>query len=297
MNVLISGGTGFIGTHLTKALTLAGHDVYILSRSKHPSTNNITYLDISALDNITKKFDAVINLAGAPIADQRWSSSRMTLLRQSRITSTNSILNYLRRCEYKPKVFISGSAIGFYGTTPSNDAIDESAQGDQSFSSQLCQEWEECAMKASTELGIRTCLIRTGIVLGSHGGALKRMLLPFRLGLGGVIGNGFQWMPWIHMHDIVDIIKLCIDNESISGPINAASPNPVTNREFTKALANQLHRPALLPMPSPIVKLVFGQMGEELLLAGKKVVPSKALEQGYRFKFEHIDQALADCLK
>lgn len=185
---------------------------------------------------------------------------------------------------------MSGSAIGYYGIAETDLAIDETSQGDESFSSQLCQQWEETALQAQ-KLGIRTCLLRTGIVLGK-GGALQKMLPAFKLGLGGKIGHGKQWMPWIHLDDLIEIILYCIEHPHISGAINGTSPNPVTNQEFTTRLGKALKRPTLLPLPAWFIKLLMGQMGEELLLAGKQVVPTQITNAGYLFQYKTLEAAL-----
>ena len=174
-----------------------------------------------------------------------------------------------------------------------DDEIDESGKTDSSFSSQLCQQWEQQA-KAIEALGIRTCYLRTGIVLGKNGGALSKMIPPFKMGLGGPIGNGKQWMSWIHMEDLIGIIRYAIDNETISGAVNGTAPEPVTNKAFSSTLGKALKRPAFFPMPAFVVKLMFGQMGEELLLAGQRVIPDKISKAGYAFKYADLDGALRE---
>ena len=238
-------------------------------------------------------FDVVINLAGEPIADKRWSDRQKQRISSSSLDTTQKLIAYFKAMEHKPKLFISGSAIGYYGVAENSDIVDETGSGDESFSSQLCQQWETTALQAEA-LGIRTCLLRTGIVLGKGGGALRKMLPPFKMGLGGKIGNGQQWMPWIHLDDLVGIILYCINHDHLKNAINGTSPNPVTNRAFTKALGQALKRPTVLPMPSIVVKLLMGQMGEELLLAGKKVLPTKILDAGYQFQYQELEKALLD---
>jgi uncharacterized protein (TIGR01777 family) len=236
-------------------------------------------------------FDIVINLAGEPIADKRWTDQQKKLIVSSRLDTTKKLIAYFKTNEHRPKLLISGSAIGYYGISETNDIVDEEASGDDSFSSQLCQQWEEVASQATT-LGIRTCFLRTGIVLGKGGGALSKMLLPFKIGLGGRIGQGKQWMSWIHLDDLIGIILYCIDNENLKGAINGTSPNPVTNQIFTKTLGSVLKRPTIFPMPTVVVKLLMGKMGEELLLKGKKILPVKVSEAGYQFQYEKLEEAL-----
>ena len=292
MNILITGGTGFIGSTLCSHLLKHKHDIVILSR--HPEAIKAPVKGIANLDQLKDDviFDIVINLAGEPIADKRWTDQQKKLIFSSRLDTTKKLIAYFKTNEHRPKLLISGSAIGYYGVSETNDLIvDEEALGDDSFSSQLCQQWEEVASQA-TALGIRTCFLRTGIVLGKGGGALSKMLLPFKIGLGGRIGQGKQWMSWIHLDDLIGIILYCIDNENLKGAINGTSPNPVTNQVFTKTLGSVLKRPTIFPMPSVVVKLLMGQMGEELLLKGKKILPVKVSEAGYRFRYEKLEKAL-----
>ncbi len=250
---------------------------------------------ISQLEQLTAEnsFDIVINLAGEPIADKRWSRHQKEVIYNSRINTTRQLIEYFKKSRHRPELFISASAIGYYGIGQTNESVNEEATGDQSFSSQLCQQWEAVASQAKA-LGIRTCLLRTGIVLGKGGGALKKISPPFRLGLGGKIGNGNQWMSWIHLDDLVGIILYCIEHKNITGAVNGTAPNPVTNKLFTKVLGKTLERPAIIPLPAVIVRLLMGQMGEELLLAGKKVLPDKIIKAGYKFKYKQLEQALLD---
>jgi uncharacterized protein (TIGR01777 family) len=305
MNFLISGGTGFIGSALCAHLLKKNHTIVI--KTRHPEKVDGSMRGVNRLSDLApeERFDVVINLTGEPIADKRWSTNQKKKILDSRLDTTEEIITFLKHTKHKPALFISGSAIGFYGVDSSegseNDAIAEDVTlggknlGDDSFSSRLCKQWEASALQAES-LGIRTCLLRTGIVLGSGGGALAKMTLPFKLGLGGKIGSGKQWMPWIHLDDLIGIIDYCIDQETITGPINGTAPNPVTNAEFTIALGRAVKRPTIVPMPAVVVKLLMGEMGEELLLAGKKVLPMKAQQAGFQFKFEHLEGALADIL-
>jgi hypothetical protein len=260
------------------------------SQQKFPKVKTLSKLDDL---NPEISFDVVINLAGQGIADKRWSKSVKQALIDSRINTTKDLYSYLKDVLVKPDVFISGSALGFYGVQPSDTKIDETGEVDNCFSSKLCQQWEAEAQKIEA-LGIRTCYLRTGIVLGNNGGALAKMLPPFKLGLGGPIGSGKQWMSWIHRDDLIGMINFAIECETVSGAINGTAPEPVINKDFTKTLAKVLKRPAFFPMPAIIVKLLFGQMGDELLLAGKRVVPAKIIQAGYHFKFKTLESALRD---
>ncbi len=294
MNLLITGGTGFIGTALCSHLS-DQHDITLKTRYPESISSNIK--GISSLSQLapTKVFDVVINLAGEPIANKRWSKNQKRKIIDSRINGTEELVNFFKNSKEKPSLLISGSAIGYYGVGSTNETIDEGNSGDKSFSSSLCTTWENTAMQAES-LGIRTCTLRTGIVLGKNGGALKRMLLPFKLGLGGRIGTGDQWMSWIHIDDLIGIINYCIEHKDLHGPINGTAPNPTSNAEFTKILSKTLKRPAFFHLPSPIIKFLAGEMGEELLLAGKKVVPSKILAAGYNFKYAYLEEALSNIL-
>ncbi len=307
---LITGGSGFIGTALIKQLLLENHDVTVLTRNEVKTAQHFarvidaereefqtktTVKTISSLDAINpdQSFDVVVNLAGQGIADKRWSDEVKQQIIDSRIKTTKALHNYLKDVLVKPDVFISGSALGYYGLRDSNDEINESGATDNSFSSQLCQQWEAQA-QAIAELGIRTCYLRTGIVLGKNGGALAKMLPPFKMALGGPIGSGKQWMSWIHLDDIVGMIRFAIDNDTIQGAVNGTAPLPVTNKDFSKTLGKVLKRPAFFPMPAFVVKLLFGQMGEELLLAGQRVIPEKLTQAGFQFKYPQLEDALKD---
>lgn len=291
MNILITGGTGFIGSALCSRLLEENNKIVILSR--HPEKIKPPIKAITDLNDLKDSdiFDVVINLSGEPIANKRWSDKQKHQIFSSRIDITEKLISYFEKSENKPKLFISGSAIGYYGIDKSDNSIEEKETGDNSFSSKLCQKWEVTALKAE-KLGIRTCLLRTGIVLGKNGGALSKMLLPFKMCLGGRIGNGKQWMSWVHIDDLVGIILYCISHDNLKGAINGTSPNPVTNQVFTKTLGMIIKRPTIFPMPAIVVKLLMGEMGEELLLAGKKIVPKKALDAGYNFKYKTLEEAL-----
>lgn len=293
MNILITGGTGFIGSMLCSRLLENKHNVVVMTRLPETVKGNIK--GITGLEQIDDGviFDVVINLAGEPIANKRWSKLQKQRISDSRLNTTKKLIEYFKISKNLPKIFISASAIGYYGVGVTSESLNETALGDASFSSQLCQQWEAIALEAKT-LGIRTCVLRTGIVLGKEGGALKRMILPFKLGLGGTIGKGNQWMSWIHLEDLIGIILYCIDHDNVSGAVNGTAPNPVTNKCFTKALGKVLNRPTRLPMPTTVVKLLMGQMGEELLLSGKKVLPDKITKEGYTFKYAVLEEALSN---
>ena len=297
MRILLTGGTGLIGSALCRKWTSEGHEVIVWSRQ--PSTVAALCSGAAAIGHLqelhdAKPLDAVVNLAGAPIADSPWTQSRRAVLLESRVNLTRTLVDWLATLPQRPRVLISGSAVGWYGN--GQDAIlDEgSAPQKPDFGSTLCGSWEHEAMRAQS-LGIRVVLLRTAAVFSPVGGMLARLRLPFRLGLGGRLGSGQQWMPWIHIADQVGLIDFLLHHEGCEGPVNACAPQMVRNVEFTVALARALHRPAFLPMPAAVLKLVLGEMSN-LLLEGQRVRPSRALELGYPYKFAQIDTALADVM-
>ena len=292
MKILVTGGTGFIGQHLIANRLREGDEIYCYTRD----ANKVTSLFGDAVTPVTEmppaadlSVDAVVNLAGEPIADKRWSEERKQLLRESRINLTEKLVKWINGLEEKPEVLISGSAIGYYGSVMGDVNLNESAAVTPGFTHSLCKDWEEEALKAENA-GVRVCLIRTGIVLG-NGGALAKMHLPFKMGLGGPIGSGDQWMSWIHIDDEVEIIEMLLTHPQLSGAFNLTAPEAVLNREFAKTLGKVMHRPTLLPMPSYAIKLLLGD-GAELLLEGQRVYPEKLLKLGYKFKHERLKDAL-----
>lgn len=291
MKVLITGGTGFIGQRLIEKRLLVGDEIYCLTRD--PKKVQMLFpSEVSALSKLPKPdevvVDAVINLAGEPILDKRWSDERKQQLRDSRIEFTHDLVTWIEQQTNKPKTLISGSAIGFYGSQ-ADGVLDEESSSQPGFTYDLCAEWENAAFQAK-EFGLRVCTIRTGIVLG-EGGALAKMIPPFRFGLGGPIGKGGQWMSWIHIDDEIDIIEMLLTHEHLHGSFNLTSPDAVTNKQFSKTLGAILKRPAFMPMPGFVMELLLGE-GAELLLEGQNVYPKKLLDLGYQFKFSELEQAL-----
>ena len=236
--------------------------------------------------------DAVINLAGAPIADRPWTRKRKMLLWSSRITLTETLLTWLESREYKPSVLVSGSAVGWYGDGAERELTEDSPTVNEDFASHLCIAWEETAQRAQA-LGIRVVLVRTGLVLSADGGFLSRLRLPFKLGLGGPIGNGRQWMPWIHINDQIALIDFLVHENAATGPYNACAPHPVRNAEFAKTLGRVLHRPAFMPMPAFVLRVLLGEMSQ-LLLGGQRATPARLLEAGFTFQFTDLRAALDD---
>lgn len=296
MNILISGSTGLIGTALSKQLSNKGHTIYPLHRN--PKGNelhfwrpdeNIIHFD----DNIN--IDAIIHLAGVNIADSRWSKEKKERIYNSRIHGTRLLTEYLQSMSKPPSILISASAIGYYGETGDN-LVDENSDRGTGFLSDIAVDWEQ-ATSAVNNLDMRTVHLRTGVVLSPKDGVLKKMLLPFKLGLGGIIGNGRQYMSWISINDVVNIIELMLHNNKLSGPYNLVAPQPVTNSEFTKALGRCLHRPTLIPMPTLLARILFGEMADALLLSSSRVDAKRLKEIGYKFEHNEINQTLSTLLK
>lgn len=296
MKILITGATGLIGSELCKFLS-NHHELTVLTRHSEKAYQKIGHHinAVQTLDNINfNKIDAVINLAGEPIADKRWSAEQKKRITQSRIDLTNAISDKIIAATTPPQTFISGSAIGYYGRQTSPVTEKKHACFDE-FSHQLCKEWETAAIRAQS-VSTRVVLLRTGIVLAKNGGALSKMLLPVKLGLGGPLGSGEQMMSWIHIDDMVSIILHALEHKSVSGPVNATAPHPVSNNEFSKILADTLSRPNFFRMPEKMVKLMFGEMSE-LFLFGQAVIPEKILADGFKFHYPKLDKALAQLLE
>ena len=295
MHILLTGGTGLIGRQLCRHWLSQGHRLTVLSRTpeKVAKICGEQVRGIALFEDLGQEtVDAIINLAGAPIADRPWTSKRKALLWSSRITLTETMLAWLESRAQKPQVLISGSAIGWYGDGGERELTEKSPPVIDDFASQLCIAWEETAQRAEA-LGIRVILIRTGLVLSAEGGFLSRLLLPFKMGLGGPLGSGRQWMPWIHINDQIALIDFLLHQEDTSGPYNACAPKPVRNREFAKTLGSVLHRPTFMPMPALALKVCLGELSS-LLLGGQKAVPARLLEAGFTFQFTDLRAALDD---
>ena len=297
MKILITGGTGVIGQALCAALLKDRHTLTVLSRNPAtvPTKCGAGVRAIASLAEwrADKNFDAVINLAGEPIVDARWSAARKQRLWASRVTLTQELVARIAAANQKPAVLLSGSAIGYYGDC-GDATINESSPVGADFGAELCAAWEAAAQKA-VESGVRVCLLRTGLVLSASGGLLAKMRLPFSLGLGARLGNGRQWMSWIHIDDYVALVLRLLAQADASGAINMTAPVPVTNAEFTASLARALHRPACLAAPAPILKLALGERSV-LLLGGQRVLPTKAEALGYDFVHRTLDAALQSLL-
>jgi uncharacterized protein (TIGR01777 family) len=293
--ILVSGVSGPIGTALLPSLRAKGCSVIRLVRGPAKDQDQISWDPAAPLDpRVVSGFDAVIHLAGETIFG-RWTKTKKAKIRDSRVVGTFTLASALAQAEDRPKVFVCGSAIGYYGDRNDEPVNEESAPG-TGFLAEVCQDWEEATTPA-VQADIRTAHLRTGIVLSAKGGALGAMLTPFKLGLGGRIGSGRQWMSWIDVRDMVGAIHHILKNDLIQGPVNMVAPKPVRNAEFTKTLASVLSRPAIFPVPGFAVKALFGEMGEALLLGGQRVEPSRLISSGYPFRFNELRASLESVLQ
>jgi len=282
MRVMVSGSAGLVGSALTKSLVADGHEVGQLPR---------TYEEPIDFNGV----DAVVHLAGESIAHGRWNAAKKKRIEESRVNGTRQLAEQLARSESKPDVFICASAIGFYGNR-GDEKLDEASNAGAGFLAEVCQKWEAAAQPAE-DAGIRTVWIRTGIVLSTEGGALKQMLPPFKMGGGGILGNGKQYMSWISLEDEVRSIRFLIDTPTMRGAVNLVAPEPVTNDEFTKMLGKALRRPTVLPLPAFAVRMIFGEMGDALLLGSARVFPQRLLDAGHSFLHTSLEVALKDILR
>ena len=294
MRIGITGATGLVGSELTRQALELGHTVTAFSRSKSPERAHWdpahNEVDAESLANC----DAVIHLAGENIGKGRWTAAKKDRIRSSRVDGTHLIANTMANLDEGPRVLINASAIGYYGDRGDEIMTEESYVG-SGYLADVCREWEDSCQPA-IDAGIRCAKMRIGVVLSKDGGALAKMLLPFRLGGGGVIGNGKQYMSWIAIEDVAAGLLFALDNENAHGPINLVSPNPVTNREFTKTLGRVLSRPTVVPLPGFAAKLAFGEMAEALLLSSTRVIPAKLNDLGFSFRHPDLEQAMRHIL-
>lgn len=290
MNFLISGGTGFIGNYLTKSLHSKGHHIFILTRSTEnkANTDGITYINYDYPASVLPMMEGVINLAGESLFGY-WSEKRKEKIINSRLETTDHVIQLIKEMKIKPNVFISGSAVGYYGTSEDLIFTEATTEAGEDFLAEVTVKWEECAKRAEV-LGVRTVYARFGIVLG-NGGALPLMSLPVNMFAGGKIGNGEQWMSWIHIEDAVNLLEYCLTQPSIEGVVNFTAPNPKRNKEFMKILAKNLKRPYWFRTPSTLLHAAIGEMGQ-LITKGQFVLPRKALDQGFEFTYPTLGNAL-----
>jgi uncharacterized protein (TIGR01777 family) len=287
MRVLVTGGTGFIGAALCHALTGAGHAVTVVTRDPaHAGGSAITWEHVSAA---VRESDALVNLAGEPLGSRRGDAQQKELIRDSRVGSTRRLVDAVATAAPRPKVLVSASAVGYYGPR-GDEVLDESAGPGAGFLADVCRAWEQEALRAE-DLGLRVVRLRLGVVLAADGGALARMLPPFRAFLGGPVGSGRQWMSWIHRDDVTGLVVAALANDGYRGPVNATAPQPVANRDFASMLGRALARPAWLPTPTLALRLALGEMAE-LLLTGQRVLPGVANRLGYPWRYPELGGAL-----
>jgi len=292
--ILISGASGLIGAALVQTLEARCFTITRLVRTAGAGEGQIEWNPAQPLRHaLVSDFDAVIHLAGEPVAGF-WTKAKKARILNSRIFGTSHLSEAIAKAPQPPRVFICASATGYYGDRGEEIMREDSPSG-TGFLPEVCRQWE-AATKPAADAGIRTILIRTGIVLSAQGGALEKMLLPFRFGVGAQIGNGRQWMSWIHIEDLVGAIHHALDDNSVAGPVNLVAPEPVRNSEFTKTLAGVLSRPAIFRIPAFAARLIFGEMAEEVLLAGQRVEPAKLVASGYQFKYPDLRKALENIL-
>ncbi len=299
MKIILTGATGLVGTALAKSLLAEGHTITALTRgekkSKHEGLVFVRWnpvagtIETEALEGC----DAAVHLAGEPIAEGRWTDEKKRRIRESRVSGTRLVAETLAKLERKPEVLVSASATGFYGERGANVLTEESPSGED-FLSEVCREWEKATLAAS-EAGIRVVHLRLGIVISSAGGALQKMVTPFKLGVGGRIGSGAQFWSWIDIEDVVGAIKHSINNREVRGPVNTVAPNPVTNEEFTKTLGRVLGRPTFLPLPAFAARLALGEMSDALL-GSQRVEPARLKASNYRFAYPDLEKSLRHAL-
>jgi uncharacterized protein (TIGR01777 family) len=301
MKILITGATGLIGRAICRRLADDAHQVVVLSR-RPESAEVVEGAQVFRWEpllgptegEVWEGVDAVIHLAGEPVAASRWTDEQKRRIRDSRVMGTRHLLEGIKAVTDRPKILVSGSAVGFYGNR-GDEHLDERSAPGQGFLPEVCQQWENETLRGQ-EMGLRVVLVRTGVVLSTNGGALEKMLLPFKLGLGGRMGDGGQWFPWIHIDDIAGIFCHALFSAELSGPINGVAPGIVRNGEFTDELAAALRRPAIFPVPKFALKIVMGEMAE-VVLHSQRVTPRVALDSGYRFHFQMLRPALRSLLE
>jgi uncharacterized protein (TIGR01777 family) len=301
-SVTITGATGLIGTALAASCARDGMRVFALVRNTARAADRLPHATLHAWDATggpppeaaLAGAEVVVNLVGEPLAEGRWSEPRKKQLRDSRVVGTRALVDALRGASPRPRVLISASGVGYYGNR-GDEILTEASQGGTGFVAELARDWEAEALKAE-ELDIRVVILRNGVVLSREGGILKKLLPPFRLGLGGKIGSGAQWMPWIHLEDEIGLIRHAMDNQAVRGPLNVVAPEPVTNAEFVRAIGEVLGRPTALSAPAFALRLAFGTMTDVVLLASQRAMPVRTLETGYTFRHPLLREALSELL-
>ncbi|MBO0719389.1 MAG: TIGR01777 family oxidoreductase [Blastocatellia bacterium] len=300
MKILATGATGLIGRALCRRLATEGHQLVVLSR-RPDTAGRIAAAEVFGWQSdlgppdrkVWEGVEAVIHLAGEPVAASRWTEERKRRIRDSRVRGTRHLIEGIKESADRPKILVSASAVGYYGDR-GNEVLNEAAGVGRGFLPDVCQQWESEALQ-SREMGLRVVLVRIGVVLSADGGALEKMLLPFKLGLGGRMGDGRQWFPWIHIDDIAGLFCHALFSPGLSGPLNGVAPGIVDNEEFTAELASVLRRPAIFSAPEFFLKIIVGEMAE-VVLGSQRVIPGVALESGYQFRFPHLKPALENLL-
>ena len=290
MKVLITGSSGLVGSALTKYFAANGDEVIRLLRNNLPTGSPIWDPEHGLIDLAdVRDISAVVHLAGDNLGEGRWNDRKKNSILNSRVKGTQLLSEFFAATEHKPNVIVSASAVGYYGNR-GEERVDEDSEPGKGFLADVCRQWEE-ATASAVDAGIRVANLRLGLILSTGGGALKKMLLPFRIGLGGVIGSGKQYMSWVSIDDVTGMIQHIIANEAVRGPVNLVSPNPVSNREFTKTLGQVLNRPTIFPMPAFAARIAFGEMADELLLSSTRVIPKKLMDSGYEFRHPELGGA------
>jgi uncharacterized protein (TIGR01777 family) len=295
VRIVVAGGSGFLGRPLVRQLTSAGHTVVTLSRGENGVSWQPDGTAHGAWAREIDGADAIVNLAGENLAGGRWTARRKRALRDSRLLSTRSLVAAVRAATRKPEVFLSASAVGYYGDT-GDRTVDESSPAGSDFLATLCAAWEEEA-RAAEALGCRVVIVRGGVVLDRRGGALEKMIPPFLFFVGGPMGTGRQAISWIHVDDWLALVQWALETKDVSGPLNGTAPAPVTSREFARALGRALHRPSWFPVPALILRLVVGELADVALLAGQRALPARALQGGFVFRYPAIDKAMSDAVR
>ena len=299
MTIVITGGTGFIGSGVVQRLCEEGHRIILLTRNpkavQHLTSQSlmVEQWDAKTVGMWASRVDgadAVINLAGEPIGEKRWSPLQKARIVESRIDATRAIVDAITHAKVKPQVLVSASGVGYYGDVENEDVTESYPKG-EGFLSDTCNQWEREAQAAET-FRVRVVMPRFGVVLEKNGGALKKLLFPFKLFAGGPLGSGKQWFPWVHRDDVVEILLFALKNPGLFGPVNVAAPEPVTMKQFCRALGRAMHRPSWAPVPSFVLRTILGEMSE-IVLGGQRIIPQKLKTAGYRFRYPKLDEALA----